>query len=60
MENVFLSAKFVLFVVMEVFVIGTLGVALIAGLYQIVRDRVRESRILDQVTPETQPAHKQA
>jgi hypothetical protein len=60
MENVFLSAKFALFVIMEVFVIGTLGAALIAGLYQIVRDRVRESRLLDQVTSETQPAHKQA
>ncbi len=60
MESVFASAKFVLFVAMEVFVIGTLGAALIAGLYQIVRDRVRESQLLDQVTPETQPLHKQA
>jgi hypothetical protein len=60
MENVFLSVKFVLLVAMEVFVIGTLGAAMIAGLYQIVRDKVRESRLLDQVTPETQPMHKQA
>jgi hypothetical protein len=60
MESVFVSAKFALFVAMEVFVIGTLGAALILGLYQIVRDKVRESRLLDQVTPETQPIHKQA
>jgi hypothetical protein len=60
MESVFASAKFVLFVAMEIFVIGTLGAALIAGLYQIVRDGVRESQLLDQVAPETQPLHKQA
>ena len=33
MESAFVSAKFVLLVAMEVFVIGILGAALIAGLY---------------------------
>jgi hypothetical protein len=40
---------------MEVFVVATLVGALIAGLYQIVRDKVRESRRLDEVVPETLP-----
>jgi hypothetical protein len=60
MESVFLTIKFVLLVAMEFFVIGVLGIALILGLYQIVRDKVRESRLLDQVASETHPATKQA
>lgn len=61
MENVFLTIKFVLFLAMELFVIGVVGAVLIAGLYQIVRDRIRESRLLDQIPQESQshPAHKQ-
>jgi hypothetical protein len=59
MENTFLTIKFVLFLAMELFVIGAVGAALIAGLYQIVRDRIRESRILDQVPQEPRPAHEQ-
>ena len=60
MESTFLAIKFVLFVAMEILVIGTLGAVLIMGLYQIVRDKVRESRLLDQVAPEASPAPKQA
>jgi hypothetical protein len=60
MESTFLTIKFVLFVAMEIFVIGALGAVLVMGLYQVVRDKVRESRLLDQVAPEASPAPKQA
>jgi hypothetical protein len=52
MESTFLTAKYIIFLAMELFVIGTLGAALIAGVYQIVKDKVRESRLLDDVIPE--------
>jgi hypothetical protein len=55
MESIILTVKFALFLAMEVFVVATLVGALIAGLYQIVRDKVRESRRLDEVVPETLP-----
>ena len=55
MENIMLTVKFVLFLAMELFVIGVLGAVLIAGLYQIVRDRVRESRRLDGMVPKARP-----
>ena len=38
MESIMLTVKFVLFLAMELFVIGTLGAALIAGMVQAVRD----------------------
>jgi hypothetical protein len=44
MENVFLTVKFVLFLAMELLVVGTAGTALIAGLYQVVRDGTRHRR----------------
>lgn len=53
MENIMLTVKFVLFLAMELFVIGALGAVLIAGLYRIVRDKVRESRRLDGVVPDS-------
>ncbi|HID65106.1 MAG TPA: hypothetical protein EYP49_20500 [Anaerolineae bacterium] len=53
MESTMLTVKFVLFLAMELFVIGALGAVLIAGLYQIVRDKVRESRRLDGVVPDS-------
>jgi hypothetical protein len=55
MESVMLTIKFVLFLAMEVFVVATLVGALILGLYQIVKDKVRESRRLDEIVPETNP-----
>jgi hypothetical protein len=55
MESVMLTIKFALFLAMEVFVIATMVSALILGLYQIVKDKVRESRILDEIAPETNP-----
>jgi hypothetical protein len=54
MENIMLTVKFVLFLAMEVFVVATMGAVLILGLYQIVKDKIRESRYLDKVASETQ------
>lgn len=56
MESIMMTVKFALLLAMEVFVVATLVGALIAGLYQIVRDKIRESRRLDEVAPETLPA----
>lgn len=56
METTALGVKFVVFLALEVFVFAAMGAVLIAGLYQIVRDKVRESRRLDEVAPETAPA----
>lgn len=41
MESIFLTVKFVLFLAMTLFVVGTIGAALVTGLYQIVRSRAR-------------------
>lgn len=54
MESMVLTVKFVVMLAMEVFVIGTLGAALVAGLVQIVRDKVREFSLLEEATPEAQ------
>ena len=59
MENV-LTVKFMLFLAMELFVIGVLGAVLIVGLYQIVQGKIRESRRLDGVAPDTLPTIQQA
>ena len=56
MESVMLTLKFALFLAMEVFVVATIAGALILGLYQIVKDKMIESRRLDEIVPETQPA----
>jgi hypothetical protein len=45
MEAVTLSIKYVVFLALEVFVVGLVGVTLIAGLYQLVRDQVRSALI---------------
>ena len=44
MENILWTTKFVLFLAMEAFVVGTLGATLIAGLYEIVRDTIKQGR----------------
>jgi ABC-type proline/glycine betaine transport system permease subunit len=56
MESVMLTVKFAIFLAMEVFVVATMVGALILGVYQIVKDKVRESRLLDEIAPETRPA----
>lgn len=52
METTMLTIKFLVFLALELFVLSALGAALIAGLYKIVRDKVRESRRPDKVAPE--------
>ena len=59
MENIMLTLKSLIFLALELSVFVVIGAALVAGLYQIVQDKVRESRHRDQVTPEAgghQPA----
>jgi hypothetical protein len=45
MESIMLAVKFVLFYGMQAVVIAVVGVTLIAGLYQLVRDKVRAARV---------------
>jgi hypothetical protein len=49
MDKVMLAIKYLEFLALELAVFGVMGTVLIAGLYQIVRDKVRESRRRDQV-----------
>ena len=56
METTMLGIKYVLFLALELFVFAVMGVALIAGVYQIVREKIREARRLAEVAPETPPA----
>ena len=58
MENVMLAIKFLLFLALELSVFVVIGAVLIAGLYQIVRDKVRESQRFDQVTPAAHGVHQ--
>jgi hypothetical protein len=51
MEGTFLAVKMVMFLAMELFVIGTLGAALIAGLVQVIKSKISESRYLDEIAP---------
>lgn len=60
MESMMLTVKFGVFLALELFVLGVLGASLIAGLYQIVHNKVRESRRLDGVTPKARPATRHA
>jgi len=60
MESIMLTIKFIMFLAMEVIVLAVIAGVLIAGLYQIVRDRVLESRRRDQITPEVEWQPKQA
>ena len=60
MEGTMLTVKFVIFFALELFVLSVLGAALIAGLRQIVQDKIRESRRLDEVAPEIRPATRHA
>lgn len=46
MESTMLTIKFVLFLAMEVFVVGTIGAALILGVYEIVKRSVRRRKTL--------------
>jgi len=52
MESVMLAIKFVMFVALEVTVLAVIGAVVVAAVYQIVRDKVRESRQRDEITTE--------
>ncbi len=60
MENVMLTIKYLMFLFMEVSVFVVIGAVLVAGLYQIVRDKVRESRQVDQVAPAARAISRQS
>lgn len=49
-----LNIKFLEFLALELSVLGAIGAVLVAGLYQIVRDKVRGSRRRDQIAPAAQ------
>ncbi len=40
-----LTIKFMVFLVLELFVLGLLGLTLIAGLHQVIQGKVHESRL---------------
>lgn len=52
METIFLNIKFVLFLALELPVLIIIAAGLVAGVYQIVRDRVQEARRHDRLAPE--------
>jgi len=45
MESLMLTIKFVMFYAVEVFVVATLGAAVIAGLVQVIENRIRGERV---------------
>jgi hypothetical protein len=53
MDTIMSIIKFLELFALESFVLIVMGAVLIAWLYQIVRDKVRESRRLDEVASET-------
>lgn len=52
MEETMLAIKAIMFIAMEGVVIGVIAAVLIAGVYQIVRDKVREARQRDEIVQE--------
>ena len=51
METIALNIKFVLFLALELSVLFVIAAGLIAGVYQIVRDAVREARREAELAP---------
>jgi hypothetical protein len=52
MDNIMLFVKFILFFAMEFSVLLIIGAVIVGGLYQIVRDKVQESRRRDEISAE--------
>jgi len=52
METLALNIKFLLFLALELSVVLVIVAGLIAGLYQIVREQVQETRRRDELAPE--------
>ncbi|MDH7485830.1 MAG: hypothetical protein QHJ81_06080 [Anaerolineae bacterium] len=44
-ETIMLGIKFAMFLAMEVFVFAVMAAVLIAGLYQLIRNKVRQTRL---------------
>jgi hypothetical protein len=55
MEEIMLFVKFILFFGLEFSVLIVIAAILVAGLYQVVTDKVQESRRLDAITSEGGP-----
>jgi hypothetical protein len=51
MDTAMLTGKYLIMLALEVVVAGMLVSALVAGIYQIVRDKVRQARLADAVAP---------
>ena len=51
MENILLAVKFAEFLAFELSVFAVIGAIVVAGLYQIVQDKVNESRRYDRIAP---------
>jgi len=51
MENILLAVKFAGFLAFELSVLIVIGASVVAGVYQIVQDKVNESRRYDQIAP---------
>jgi hypothetical protein len=60
METAMLTGKFLIMLALEAIVaVLVLGV-LVAGVYQIVRDKVRQARHIDEVAPAARPVRSRA
>jgi hypothetical protein len=46
MESIMLAIKYVIFFGMQAVVLGVVGITVLAGLYQLVRDKVQARRVL--------------
>ncbi len=51
MNEIMRAIKYVEFLALELSVLAVIGAIVMGGLYQIVRDKVRESRRHDQIVP---------
>jgi len=60
MESVMLTVKFVLFLAIEVFVVATFVGAVILGVYSVIREKVQESRVQDELASRARPAAPKA
>lgn len=52
MNSIMLNIKYILFLALELSVLIAVGAVLVAGLYQIVRDRVKEYRRRNRIARE--------
>ena len=60
METAMLTVKLTTILAVELLVIATIAGALILGVYQVIKEKIRESRLLDGIPSETNPAHRPA